>query len=626
MAILSVQGLNKYFGERAIFCNVQFQLEPGEKVALVGANGAGKTTLLRCLAGLEDYDGGQIFLSKDVRVSFLSQTMELESLELTLSEFMLEEYQDLIQLRKQLKHLEKEMSSPQVYNNDTELKKIMKLYAACTEKYETENGYFFESRIKEVITGLGFDLEDLERSMNTFSGGQKTRLYLARILLREPELLLLDEPTNYLDLVTIEWLEGFLKSYKGTVLIVSHDRYFLDEVTERVLELDEAALFSYTGNYSAFMLQKTLIQASQGKEYAKEQERIRRLEAYIRKNKAGVNARLAKAREKQLAKLGGIARPKKKQSLSFSFQQAYESGEDVLKVKNLTLAYPGKILGEKLNFTIERGERIGLVGPNGCGKTTLLKALLGKIPFEGSVAFGVGVKPGYFAQEHENLTFIGTVMDEVMQENRLTIQMARDLLARFQFKGEEVFKETSDLSGGEKSRLMLAKLFLSEANFLILDEPTNHLDVYARQGLEEALADFQGTIVFVSHDRYLLNRLADKIFEFDQSGITIFEGDYDFYRAKKAIETVNLVQIKNAKKEEPKTSQTVKPRPSLKQLEAEIFAREEELARLTDQLGEPDLYANNPEEVNKLQENYQCLENDLARLYRDWEIAAEESQ
>jgi len=626
MAIITVQGLNKYYGERAIFVNVQFQLEAGERVALVGANGTGKTTLLRCLAGLEDYDGGQVFLARDVRIGFLTQTMEEETLNLSLSEFMLEEYQDLIDLRKQLKQLEKKMALPEIYNDEAELNKIMKEYAACTEKYEAGNGYFLESRIKEVILGLGFTIEDLERPMNTFSGGQKTRLHLARILLREPELLLLDEPTNYLDIKAIEWLEGFLKSYKGTVLVVSHDRYFLDEIAERVLELEDTVIQSYTGNYSAFMLQKTLKQASQAKEYAKEQAKIKRLEEYIRKNKAGVNARQARGREKQLVKMGRTAKLKERKSLSFSFQQAFESGEEVLKVKNLTISYPGKIIAEKLNFTVERGERIGLVGPNGCGKTTLLKALLGKIPYEGTVSFGVGVKIGYYAQEHENLSFEGTVIDEIMKDNRMTIQMARDLLARFQFKGEEVYKNTGDLSGGEKSRLVMAKLFLSEANLLILDEPTNHLDIYARQGLEDALAEFTGTIILVSHDRYLLNKLVDKIFELNKDGLKIYEGDYDYYRYIKAKEE-EKVQAKSLAKKTPPKKAINKPKPelSIKKLEEEIITTEEKIACLAEKLGNPDIYAN-PAEALNLQKEYEQLELSLAELYAQWEKAVEEAE
>ncbi|HHU32133.1 MAG: ABC-F family ATP-binding cassette domain-containing protein [Zhaonellaceae bacterium] len=625
MSILAVQGLTKYFGEKVIFTNVQFQLEAGEKVALVGANGTGKTTLLRCLAGWEEFDEGQIFLAKDVRIGFLTQTMEVEDLDLTLSEFMLEEYRDLIDLRKELKQLEKKMSLPEIYNSEAELNKIMKMYAACTEKYEAGNGYLLEKRIKEVILGLGFSLDDSDRPMNTFSGGQKTRLYLARILLREPELLFLDEPTNYLDLKSIEWLEGFLQAYKGTILIVSHDRYFLDKITEQVLELEDTQVISYNGNYSAFMLQKAMKEASQAKEYAKEQAKIKRLEEYIRKNKAGVNARQARGREKQLAKMGHKSKPKERKSLSFSFQKAYESGEEVLKVKKLNLFYPGKTIAENLTFTVQRGDRIGLVGPNGCGKTTLLKALLGKIPYEGSIAFGVGVKVGYYAQEHEDLSFTGTVIDEVMSDNRLTIQMARDLLARFQFKGEDVYKNTQELSGGEKSRLVLAKLFLAEANFLILDEPTNHLDIYARQGLEDALAEFSGTIMLVSHDRYLLNKLATKVFEFSEGGIKIYEGDYDFYRYQKAKEE-EAIQIRKTRTKNEKVHSTKQEKTglNLKTLEAEIIAAEEELAKLAEKLGDPEIYAV-PQEVVALQKKYRLLELSLTELYEEWERAAEET-
>lgn len=627
MPVIQIQHLTKYFGATPLFKDVSFQLEPGEKVALVGANGTGKTTLLRCLAGLEDYDQGEIILSKGVRVSYLTQSMEEEALEQSLSEFMLEEYRDLIELRKEIKRLERLMAAEEVFTQEDKLNKVMKEYGAATERYESLEGYSFESKIKEVLYGLGFKEKDWERAMNTFSGGQKTRLHLARILLREPELLLLDEPTNYLDLHSVEWLEGFLKNFKGTLLVVSHDRYFLDHVVTRVLGLEDLTICSYTGNYSAFVLQKTLQQATQSKEYAKEQEKIRRLEEYIRRNKAGVNARQAKSREKQLAKLGAKTPPKERHSLSFSFQQAYNSGEEVLTVKDLTLGYPGKVLAEKINFQIQRGERVGLIGANGSGKTTLIKAILGEIPYQGMIKLGAGVKIGYFAQEHETLGRKGTVLEEIMSGSMLTVQGARDLLARFQFKGDDVYKEVASLSGGEESRLLLAKLFLSGANFLILDEPTNHLDLYARQGLEDALAEYTGTLLFVTHDRYFLNRLADKIMELKDGKLIIYQGDYDYYRARKALEEAQKTAAKPpGKKEGPKAKKVTKgPKPEalVKKLEEEIITAEEALAQLAQALGDSKVY-NDPEQAKNLQQDYQELEERLQALYQEWEEAVEQ--
>lgn len=621
MPVIQVQNLTKYYGSTLIFSNVSFQLDPGEKVALVGANGAGKSTLLRCIAELEDYDQGEIMVSKGVRISYLAQSMEKEVLEQSLAEFMLEEYQDLIDLRKELKKLEGLMASPEVYSQREKLDKVMKEYGSTTEKYEALGGYFFESKIKEVLYGLGFREADWERPLGTFSGGQKTRLHLAKNLLREPELLLLDEPTNYLDLESVEWLEEFLQNSKGTLLVVSHDRYFLDNVATRVLELEDYTLSSYKGNYSAFVLQKTLQEAAQKKEYAKEQERIRRLEEYIRRNKAGVNARQAKSREKRLAKLGTRQRPKEHHSLSFSFQQAFDSGEEVLTVKDLTLSYPGKVLVEKINFLIGRGERIGLIGANGSGKTSFIKAILGEIPYQGSIKLGAGVKIGYFAQEHETLTKRSTVLEEIMGDSMLTVQGARELLARFQFKGDEVYKEVAALSGGEKSRLLLAKLFLSGANFLLLDEPTNHLDVYARQGLEDALAEYSGTLLFVSHDRYFLNRLADKIMEIKDGKLSIYEGNYDYYRSRKKLEEAQkAAQKMPVKKERPKAKKTVKPEVLVKKLEKEIISTEEALEQLAQTLGDSEVY-NDPEQAKSLQEEYQKLEKQLEVLYQDWEEA-----
>ncbi|MDS1029357.1 ABC-F family ATP-binding cassette domain-containing protein [Bacillota bacterium LX-D] len=625
MAVLQVKNLTKSFGEKTIFHGVSFQLDFGEKAALVGVNGAGKSTLLRCIMGLEDYDAGSIMADKNVRISYLAQSMEEESLDLSLWEFMLDEYRDLLGLRVKLKNLTSKMAQEEIYSNELELARVMKSYTTAINQYEANGGYSFESKIKEVLFGLGFMEAELERSMDTFSGGQKTRLYLARQLLRQPELLLLDEPTNFLDLQAVEWLENFLKSYKASVLVVSHDRYFLDSVATKIFELEDEAINTYPGNYSDFMLQKAIITAAQSKEYAKEQEKIKRLEEYIRRNKAGVNARQAKGREKQLSKLGQKTKPSQQKSLSFSFQQSYASGEDVLIFKNASIGYPGKILIEKLNFKLRRGERVGFIGPNGSGKSTLLKAILSQETCRGTVYLGSGVKIGYFAQEHESLNSQGTVLEQILQNSLLTDQAARDLLARFQFKGDDIFKEISSLSGGEESRLMLAELFLQGANFLILDEPTNHLDVYTRQSLEDALADFPGTLLFVSHDRYFLNRLADKIIELEQGTLLEYPGDYEYYHWKKSL--TPAVQEAQPEKQKVKTKETKvrknpKPEVQLKKLEEEISELEQALEEITQKLGDSEIYTQ-PDAMLELQQEYQEVEEKLNNLYIAWEEVAE---
>lgn len=625
MAVLHIQDLQKSFGERLLFKGLNMQLEVGEKAALVGANGTGKTTLLRCIAGLEENDGGVISIAKGARIGYLAQTIEINNLKQLLWDFMLAEYQDLLEIRRALKRLELQMASPEYYGEAGRLQEIMKQYSIYTEKYECENGYSCESKIKEVLFGLRFSANDLERSLHTFSGGQKTRLYLARILLREPELLLLDEPNNYLDLKAVEWLEAFLQKYNGTVLVVSHDRYFLDVVASKIFELENCTITHYPGNYSNFVLQKALKSATQSKEYAKEQEKIKRLQEYIRKNKAGVNARQAKGREKQLARLGSANRPGQYRSLSFAFQQAHASGAEVLTIKDLNLSYPGLDLLEGFNYKLRRGERVALLGPNGCGKTTLLKAVLGQGPYQGTIRLGSGVKTGYFAQEHQHQEQAATILEATLHDSNLTVQAARDLLARFDFKGEEVYKPIEALSGGEKSRLVLAKLLLAKANFLVLDEPTNHLDVYARQGLEEALAEYDGTLLFVSHDRYFINRLADKILEFEQGKVTEYPGDYDYYRAKKALENTQVQLEKSPGKERVKPKPVPKPELLLKKLEQEIFSAEEELEELAQSLGDTALYSN-PEQAVALQQAYQELERKLQGMYRDWENAVESMQ
>jgi ATP-binding cassette subfamily F protein 3 len=629
MAQIQVQSISKYFAEKVLFQGVSFQLEAGDKVALVGPNGSGKTTLLKCLVGQTEYDEGTISIAKTARVSYLEQMLSEDSLNSTLSEFLLEEFQDLIEARKKIKRLEKEMSLPDIYNNEAKLNDIMKEYGEAMAYYESQGGYRFESHIKELIYGLGFLDEDLERDMSSFSGGQKTKLYLARILLREPDILLLDEPTNYLDLEQVAWLESFFKTFKGTLLVVSHDRYFLDQVVNKVIEMNQLTAKMYQGSYSDFILQKELDEKTTEKEGSKQREKIKRLEEYIRKNKAGVNSKQAKGREKQLEKIAPIKGIDRHKKFSFSFQQELLSGENVLNLKNVHIAFGDKVVANQLNLEICRGERVGLIGKNGTGKTSLIRAILKELPFQGSIIVGNSVNIAYYPQEHELIKKEGTIFDSFLYSTDLNIQEVRDLLARFKFTGEDVYKKLEDLSGGEASRVILAKLFLKKANFLILDEPTNHLDIYARQSLEDALMDFPGTLFFISHDRYFLNTLATKIVELDGGKTEEYLGNYDYYMWKKSQLAHYDALEKLCKKREDKNQNTGKNinkdkkiqnkgKVTVEKIEKEISEKEAMLQELAATLGNPELYSN-PDEVIKIQKEYETLEEAIAELYDLWE-------
>lgn len=629
MIVLQAQNLTKSYGVDLIFQGVSFIVEAGDKIALVGPNGAGKSTLLKCLVGEESLDEGLVTLGRGVSCGYLSQTVSLEDLELPAFQLVMEAFQDLVALRQELAETEKLMSDPANYENEHKLNRIMETYAALTARYEMEGGYTFEARVREVLTGLGFAKEDWERPVKTFSGGQKTRLALARLLAREPDLLLLDEPTNYLDLETMEWLETYLKQYRGAVLVVSHDRYFLDAVVEQVLELEQGRLNSYQGNYSEYAVKKAQAEAAAQKAYALQEARIARLVAYIDRYRAGIKARQARGRETQLAKMLKLEKPRERSQVKLRFDPGGSSGNQVLLVKDLTFGYEGKPLFSNLHLELWQGDRVALVGANGTGKTTLLKLLLGQLQAPtGSVSFGARVKWAYFAQEGETLKSNNTVLQELLADADLTLEEARSHLARFLFRGDDLDKKVGTLNGGERSRLALAKLILTKANLLILDEPTNHLDMETRQVLEDALAGYEGTLFFVSHDRYFINQVANQVWELEQGRLHPYLGDYDYYRWKK--EEIKKRQSQDnpeTKKQtravkEPRTAKKKEKKPDPQVFEERIMEVEAKLEELAAALGDETLY-NDGEKVKRIQAEYQELERELAGLYESWEKAME---
>lgn len=630
MILLQCQNLKKSYGVNLVFQDVSFLIETGDRLALVGSNGAGKSTLLKCLVGEEAPDEGTITFARNLSYGYLTQLMDTGELELSAFELALEAFQELIVLRKQLRDTEKKMSKPEIYNSPAKLADAMKMYGNLTARYEMEGGYTYEARIKEILTGLGFREEEWERPVATFSGGQKTRLGLARLLAREPELLILDEPTNYLDLQSLGWLENYLKQYKGAMLVVSHDRYFLDAIATKVMDLEERQLKKYSGNYSQYAVKRARAETAEKKAYVLQEARVQRLTAYVEKYRAGIKSKQARGREKQLQKIIALKKPQDKALAKMKFTQGVGSGYQILTVNNLSFGYNEEKLFGNLNFEICQGDRVALIGDNGTGKTTLLKLILNEITSDtGKINFGSRVKLAYFAQEGETLGPDNSVLEEILSEQNLTIEETKGYLARFLFRNDELEKRVKDLSGGEKSRLALAKLMLTETNFLILDEPTNHLDAETRQVLEDTLQDFEGAILMVSHDRYFINQVANQIWELKKRQIEVFLGDYDYYLWKKEETKLQKESEKYLKGNKVPTQKTKKvkikteKRPTAAEIEKEIMIKEGRLEELVNLLGGQELYKD-AEQLITVQREYNMLEKEIETLYEDWSIIVEE--
>jgi len=532
--ILACHKINKSFGEHVIIRDGSFHIEDHEKAALIGSNGAGKSTLLKMIAGELPSDGGDIVLTRGKTLGYLAQHQEMQSGNTIYEEVRLAKA-DVIAMEQQIRSIEQELKS---LSGDA-LSARLDTYTRLTAAFERENGYAYESEIAGVLKGLGFDEEEFSKKVDTLSGGQKTRVSLGKLLLTRPDILLLDEPTNHLDLNSIAWLETYLMNYHGAVLIVSHDRYFLNRVVTKVLEIEQGSLTTYLGNYSDYAVKKQQIREARLKEYLNQQQEIRHQEAVIEKLRSfnrEKSIRRAESRGKMLDKMERVEKPVEMNTeIHLTLEPAIVSGNDVLSVEHLSKSFPGQTLFTDANFEIKRGEHVAVIGDNGTGKTTLLKILNQVVPADtGTFSLGTNVQIGYYDQEHHVLHMDKTIFEEISDDYpSLTNTRIRSILAAFLFTGDDVFKRIGDLSGGERGRVSLAKLMLSEANFLILDEPTNHLDIVSKEILEKALNDYTGTILYVSHDRYFINQTATRILELTGQTFVNYIGNYDYYLEKK---------------------------------------------------------------------------------------------
>jgi ATP-binding cassette subfamily F protein 3 len=620
MPLLSVTDISKTHADREIFGGITFSLEPDERVALIGRNGSGKTTLLCLIAGLDTPDRGRITLAGWARLAYLPQTPEGPS-ETPVLAHVLAGAADVRGLEARIRDLEHMLAAPEVHDNPRRLEAVMEEYAHVREHFEHAGGFTIETRARTVLSGLGFREPDYERPLGVLSGGWRVRAELARALLTEPDLLLLDEPTNHLDLAATEWLEDYLKSFAGACVVVSHDRYLLDAVTSRTLELERGRIEAYPGSYSTFVTLKAervrLLQETR----ERQQEEIAKLEDYIRRYKDGQRAAQAKSRMKMLARVEAemVDAPRAQRAMRVKATSASASGRMVARLKSVKKEFDGYEVLSGVSLEIHRGDRVGLLGPNGAGKSTLLRLVAGlEAPTSGIVTLGAGVRPQYFAQESTlSLDVDSTVLDEVLGDRPMLPEQIRTYLGRFLFTGEDVFKRIGMLSGGERQRLLLATLLLDEPNLLLLDEPTNHLDIASREALEVALQEFPGTMIVATHDRYLLERLVTRILTVDDRDVSDFKGTYHELRERRAHEAARGVRRPGtrAARSSKKGSAAAQPaKPTFDQIAGQIAAAEADLKDAAGWLGDPDLYRD-PERVKAMRLRYEDADRRLAGLY-----------
>ncbi|AAU22205.2 ABC-F family ATP-binding cassette domain-containing protein [Bacillus licheniformis] len=635
MMILQVNQLSKSFGADTILTNIKLEVRSRDRIAVVGRNGAGKSTLLKIIAGKLSYEKGDIIKPKDLTMGYLDQHSGLDS-KLTLKEELLSVFDFLKKMEKEMRAIEEKMAQA----GPDKLESLMKTYDRLQQEFKDKGGYQYEAEVRSVMHGLGFAGFDDSVRVQDLSGGQKTRLALGKMLLTKPDLLILDEPTNHLDIDTLTWLEQYLQSYSGAILIVSHDRYFLDKVVTQVYEITRSQSKKYIGNYSSYLQLKAEQLERETKLYEKQQDEIAKLQDFVDRNLARASTtKRAQSRRKQLERMEIMDKPLgDEKSASFRFEITRQSGNDVLRVEDLTVSYQDQPpLLRSLDFRITRGESVALVGPNGIGKSTLLKALIQKLqPVSGTIATGSHVSIGYYDQEQAELTSSKRVLDELWDDYpEMNEKDIRTCLGNFLFSGEDVLKPVHALSGGEKARLALAKLMLQKANFLILDEPTNHLDLDSKEVLENALIDYPGTILFVSHDRYFINRIATKVLELSRDKAEEYLGDYDYYTEKKA-QQLELKELEKqteerqkAASEKPGAKKSYEEEKELKRkerqrqrriedIETRITAIEEQIEKNEELLCNPDVFQDH-EKVQEIHSENEQLNEELEQLLSEWE-------
>jgi len=639
MILLQVNQLQKYYGADLILSNIKLELQTRDRVALVGRNGAGKSTLLKIIAGHLSHDGGEIIKPKEVTIGYLAQNTGLES-HLSIWDEMLIVFEPLRAMEKSLRRLEEHMADPAVFEDAVKYERIMKDYDQLQVTFKEQGGYQYEADIRSVLHGLNF--RDHSLMISSLSGGQKTRLALGKLLLTRPDILILDEPTNHLDIDTLSWLEQYLQGYDGAILIVSHDRYFLDKVVTQVYEVSRKQIGRFTGNYSSYLEQKAANYERDMKLFEKQQQEVANLQDFIQRNLARASTtKRAQSRQKKLEKMEIMDRPLgDEKSATFSFEIEKQSGNDVLTVDSLAVGYDAEKVSEGISFRAYKGESIALVGPNGIGKSTLLKTIIKKLPaLAGSIFYGTNLSIGYYDQEQAELTSNKRVLNELWDDYPLKSEKEiRTVLGNFLFSGDDVLKIVSTLSGGEKARLALAKLMLEKANVLILDEPTNHLDLDSKEVLENALIDYPGTILFVSHDRYFINRIATKVLELNRHGSVEYLGDYDYYLEKK-LEQEELAALalaasaktasekegleKNSYQQDKESKKLERQRKrKLEEMESRIEELEEQIQEYEQQLCEPEIFQDH-EKVLEINLNSEKAKAELEQLMEEWAELAE---
>lgn len=638
MIVLSCKDICKSYGIRDVLKNTTFSINEGEKVGIIGANGEGKSTLFKIISKELSQDSGEIFIDKNKTLGYLSQTLALDS-EKNIYEETLSVFSDLLNIEERLASIEIKMNEPYDENNAVYHDKLIKDYTTLQDIYSHKGGYTYKGEISRVLKGLGFLEDDFYKSIQTLSGGQKTRVALCKLLLRKPDILLLDEPTNHLDLEAISWLEDYMKTYKGTVLVISHDRFFLDSVTTNTFEVINGNVDCYNVPYTKFIELRKKNYEAKLKAYNLQQAEIKRQEAIIEKFRSfnrEKSIKAAESREKALDRIERLDAPaQEKEASKIKFEASIKSGYDVLHIENMNKSYGEKILFNNLNMDLKRGDKIALIGENGRGKTTLFRIIMDKIsPDSGVKVLGTNVNVGYYDQEQSDLNLNKTIIDEVWDDYpNLTTSKLRGVLASFLFTGDDVFKSIEKLSGGEKCRINLLKLMLSKSNLLLLDEPTNHLDIMSREALEDALLDYDGTIMVISHDRYFLNKVVGRILELTENGVNEYLGNYSYYQEKKENpnrfenyeEIANgktKTQIKEEKKKKKEAEKEAKAMElQLKNLEKSIAEKEDTLLKLQEQLCLEEIYSN-PTESNRVNKEIKAIESDIELLYHQWEELA----